>query len=142
MPPYKLANLHYITYRDVRSINPDKFHDDLSQSTKVLQCFDNPAADTYAELMNRELRRLMDRHAPSDARSNDAVKTIVVGCRRKLARTAKHRRRRLERRYRRTANMSDKLAHRDAVVTAHDTIIKSPSDSCSQQLAEADNDQR
>jgi len=53
------------------------------------------------------------------------------------ARTAKQRRRRLERRYRRTGNTSDKRAHRDAVVAAHDTIMKSRSDSFREQLAEA-----
>ena len=96
------------SYRNVKSINLDKFRDDLSQS-KLLQCFDDPDADSYAKLLNRELRLLMDRHAP--------IRRTVKRCGKNdcrwlspEARTTKQRRQRLERRYRRTGNMSDKRA--------------------------------
>ena len=45
------------SYRDVNGIDLDTFRYDLTRS-KLLQCSDDTAADTYAELMNRELRRL------------------------------------------------------------------------------------
>ena len=59
-----------------------------------------------------------------DSRAMHTAKTTVVWLSPE-ARTAKQRRRRLERRYRRTGNMSDKRAYKDAVVAAHDTIMKS-----------------
>jgi len=51
------------SYRDVKKIDLAAFRADLAQS-KLLQCSDDLDANTYAELMNDELRQLMDRHAP------------------------------------------------------------------------------
>ena len=81
------------------------FFINLAQS-KLFQCSDDLDADTYAELINHELRLLMDRHAPIRHKVKRCGKN---DCRwlSPEARKAKQRRRRLERRYRRTGKSSD-----------------------------------
>ena len=51
------------SYRDVQKIDLAAFRADLAQS-KLLQCSDDLDANACAELMNDELRQLMDCHAP------------------------------------------------------------------------------
>jgi len=127
-------------YRDIKKINMDAFRAELTQS-KLLQCSDDLDANTYAELINHELRLLMDRHAPVKHKVKRCGKN---NCRWLLleARAAKQRRRRLERRYRRTRTASDKRAYDAAVSAAHDSIMKSPAECFREQLAEAQGDHR
>jgi len=58
------------------------------------------------------------------------------------ARAAKQLRRRLERRFRRTGNKSDKQAYDAAAAAAHASIVKSRTENFRGQLAEAQGDQR
>ena len=51
------------SYCDVKKIDLAAFRADLAQS-KLLQCSDDLDANACAELMNDELRQLMDCHAP------------------------------------------------------------------------------
>ena len=128
------------SYRDIKKINLDAFRDDLAQS-QPFGCTDDLDANAYAALINQELTRLMDQHAPVKRRVKRRGKN---DCRwlSSEARAAKQLRRRLERRYRRTGKKSDKEAYDAAAVAAHSSIMKSRADTFRGQLEEVQGDQR
>jgi len=70
------------SYRDVKKIDLAAFRADLAQS-KLLQCSDDLDANAYAELMNDELRQLMDKPRAHQAQGKTAqekrLSVVIVG---------------------------------------------------------------
>ena len=127
------------SYRAIKQIDINAFRRDLSDSP----LFDaaDMSVDAYADLFDSEMTRLLDTHAPIRHATKRCGKN---DCRRlsKEAREAKRHRRRLERRYRRTRNETDRLAYKAACVTARDSITSSRTNEIRTSLAESAGDQR
>jgi hypothetical protein len=117
----------------------DGFRRDVMKSTLFEVA--ETSVDTYADLFDSEMARLLDIHAPLRVKTKRCGKN---DCRwlSEEAREAKRHRRRLERRYRRTNNEADRRAYKTACVAACDSINKSRADDIRSSLEEAAGDQR
>ena len=133
--PCHLPTISRYCYRDIRRVDLTVFHSDVQRSP--LYDFDSTMpVDSYVELFNSEVQRIVDKHAPLKSR------TRRVGhndCRwlSADARDAKRRCRRRERRYRRPKSTSDKLAYHAARDAARDAIKQSRSDAIRQRFDDA-----
>ena len=114
--PHHLPTISRYCYRDIRRVDLTAFHSDDQRST--LYDFDSTTpVDSYVELFNSEMRRIVDKHAPLKSRNRRVGRN---DCRwlSADARDAKRRCRRRERRYRRTKSTSEwpALLHRAAII--------------------------
>src|SRR5208282_4875616 len=111
------------SFRRTNDMNIDAFCSDILQSMLFDQTIDVDV-DGYAKLIDSEVTRVLDVHAPVQTRSrrfgqNDGRWWSAE------AREAKRLRRRLERRYHRTQLADDGQAFVDARKAARDSIMKS-----------------
>ena len=129
------------TYRQIKRINTEAFKGDLLASEIFKQGLDCFSADLYADLLDAELGRVLERHAPLKT----STRRCGVNTCQSLsedAREAKKRRRRLERRSRRTGLVADKTAYKEACKVARDSIMASRADDIRRQLGEVKGDHR
>ena len=136
VPPTQPVTTTY-SYRPLRKIDTVAFGRDILSS----RLYDSTVAeaDEYAELVDAEVKRVLDIHAP--------LHTGRPRCGRRdirhlsdEARQAKQLRRRLERRYRRTRLESDRRAYLSACSAARDSIMKSRADHIKAKLDEVAGD--
>ena len=113
-------------YRDIRRVDLAAFHSDVLQSPLFDFDYDTPV-DSYVELFNSEVARVLDKHAPLKSRTRRVGRN---DCRwlSAEARDAKRHCRRRERRYRRTRSHADRLAFHAERIAARDAITRSRSD--------------
>jgi len=128
------------SFRRIQNINTAAFCSDISQS-KLFDESVNIGADAYAELIDSEVRRILDVHAPMQTRSRRCGRN---DCRwlSPEAREAKRLRRRLERKHRRTRLPVDKQAFLNAGKAARDSIMKSRADHIRSKMEEVNGDHR
>src|SRR5664279_4613067 len=121
-------------------MNIADFCSDILQSKLFDQSVD-VGVDAYAKLIDTEVKRVLDVHAPMQTRTrrcgqNDSRWLSAE------ARDAKCLRRRLERRYHRIRLAVDKQAFVDARKAARDSIMKSRANDIRSKMAEVDGDHR
>jgi len=124
---------HYrYCYRDIRRVDLAAIHSDIQQSP-LYDFHSATSVDSYVELFNSEVERILDKHAPLKSRTRRVGRHV---CRwlSADAREAKRRCRRRERRYRKTHSTADKLAFQAARDTARDAITRSRSDAIRQRF--------
>ena len=130
--PLNSPTISRYCYHDIRRVDLAAFHSDIQQ----LPLYDFHSAtsvDSYVELFNNEVERILDKHTPLKSR------TRRVGrhdCRWLSAdvREAKRRCCRRECRYRKTHSSADKLGFQAAREAARDAITRSRSDAIRQRF--------
>jgi hypothetical protein len=128
------------SFRRINSIDIGAFSADIVNS-KLFDRSDNVTVDSFAALIDSEVTRILDLHAPTQTRSrrcglNDSRWLSDE------ARHAKRLRRRLEKRYHRTRLDADKKAFVDARNAARESIMKSRADSIRRQMDDVNDDHR
>ena len=118
----------------------ESFRRDLFASSLFLDD-ENITADDYADLINAEVTRVLDIHAPLRTIKKRQGKHDCHWLSAQ-ARAAKRKRRRLERRYRKTRCAKDKQEYTEAAKEAKTLINQSRSDNITQRLTEATGDSR
>ena len=136
IPPTPPVTTTY-SYRPLRKMDTTAFCHDILQS----RLYDSSVtdADEYAELLDAEVKRVLDMHAPlrtGRRRSGQHDNRQLSD----EARHAKQLRRRCERRYRRTGLQSDRQAYLSACSAARDSILKSRADCIRSELDEVSGD--
>ena len=128
------------TYRPLRHMDIDAFMRDLCASSLFLDD-ENITVDAYADLIDVEVTRVLDIHAPLRTMKKRQGKH---DCRwlSAEARAAKRKRRRLERRYRKTRCAKDKREYTAAAKEAKTLITRSRSDDITHRLNEVTGDSR
>jgi len=115
-------------------MNMDDFRRDLNESALFSRSTTPLSVDTYLELFESEVLRVLDKHAPLQrkAKRQGAHDGRLLS---KDAREAKRTCRRLERRFRRTGSSVDRAAYVAARSVAREKITASRADLLSQRVA-------